>query len=214
MLFRSGNFEVVNAADNSILATGNVSPITVTLVENTSTEAFNIFVRDASDETCLSEEVEVTPEDCSPCEIENLVVQNAACQDLDYVFEVAFNANKSSGNFEVINVADNTVLAIRTATPIEVILTNNSSTTPINIAVRDANDNTCQSESVEVIPENCVATCMQANARINEFHYDNDGTDVNEFVEIFIPNPQPNDLSEYRIFPLKGKKVTQIDYGL
>ncbi|MEL6944645.1 MAG: hypothetical protein AAFO82_18465, partial [Bacteroidota bacterium] len=207
----SGSFEVINTADNSILATGDASPITVTLVDNVSTESFNILVRDTNDNDCVSETVEVTPEDCRPCEITNVAVQNATCQNLDYIFEVTFEDNKSSGNFEVINVEDNTILASGTASPIEVILTSNSSTTPINIAVRDANDNACQSESVEVVPEDCVASCIQADARINEFHYKNDGTDVNEFVEIFIPNPQPTNLVQYQILLYLGSNGTIYD---
>ena len=74
-----------------------------------------------------------------------------------------------------------------------------------------ADDNACQSTSVQVTPEDCVSSCMQANARINEFHYDNDGTDVNEFVEVFIPNPQPSDLSAYRIDLYNGSNGTSYD---
>lgn len=39
---------------------------------------------------------------------------------------------------------------------------------------------------------------------INEFHYDNAGTDVGEFVEIYIPNPQPGDLFNYTITLYNG----------
>ncbi|MEM6697379.1 MAG: lamin tail domain-containing protein, partial [Bacteroidota bacterium] len=205
------NFVVFIVGDNRILSTGNSSPITFTLAYNISTEPFNILIRDTNDNDCKSEEVEVTLEDCSPCEINNLSVQNAACQNLDYVFEVAFEDNKSSGSFEVINIDDNSVLASGIASPIEVILINNSSIVPVTIAVRDANDNTCQSESVEVVPEDCVASCMQADARINEFHYDDINADTLEFVEIFIPNPQPSDLSEYRIDLYNGNNGTSYE---
>ena len=34
---------------------------------------------------------------------------------------------------------------------------------------------------------------------INEWDWDESGTDVGEFIEIFIPNPQPTDLSQYTI---------------
>ena len=42
--------------------------------------------------------------------------------------------------------------------------------------------------------------------RINEIHYDNDGADTGEFVEIFIANPQPavGDLSQYEIYLYNG----------
>jgi len=39
---------------------------------------------------------------------------------------------------------------------------------------------------------------------INEFHYDNAGTDVGEFVEVYIPNPQPSDLANYTIVHYNG----------
>ncbi len=41
--------------------------------------------------------------------------------------------------------------------------------------------------------------CTNATANINEFHYDNNGADVNEFVEIYIEDPQPGTLSDYTV---------------
>ncbi len=51
-------------------------------------------------------------------------------------------------------------------------------------------------------------------ARINEFHYDNSGTDVNEFVEIRITENlanQPADLSQYTVSLYNG--TTQTEYA-
>lgn len=39
---------------------------------------------------------------------------------------------------------------------------------------------------------------------INEFHYDNTGADEGEFIEVVIPNPQPVNPSEYKIFIYNG----------
>lgn len=39
---------------------------------------------------------------------------------------------------------------------------------------------------------------------INEFHYDNTGTDVGEFVEVFFPNPQPSDLTLWTLYLYNG----------
>lgn len=39
---------------------------------------------------------------------------------------------------------------------------------------------------------------------ISEFHYDNIGTDVDEFIEIVLPHPQPEDLENYRIYNYNG----------
>lgn len=44
----------------------------------------------------------------------------------------------------------------------------------------------------------------QPNAWINELHYDNTGTDVSEFVEVVIKNPQNYVLSEFRVFLYNG----------
>ena len=43
------------------------------------------------------------------------------------------------------------------------------------------------------------AACTNATANINEFHYDNVGDDTNEFVEIYIEDPQPSTLSDYTV---------------
>ena len=46
--------------------------------------------------------------------------------------------------------------------------------------------------------------CDQAMANINEFHYDNFGTDEGEFVEIFVADPQPTNLGDYQIALYNG----------
>lgn len=40
--------------------------------------------------------------------------------------------------------------------------------------------------------------------RINEFHYENDGGDVGEFVEVFIPDPQPADIDDWDVVIYNG----------
>ena len=62
----SGAYQVVRASDNVVLATGNSSPIPITISNNISDVPFNIFVRDANNATCLSSNVQVTPQNCSP----------------------------------------------------------------------------------------------------------------------------------------------------
>jgi hypothetical protein len=52
-----------------------------------------------------------------------------------------------------------------------------------------------------------VGTVMTTTARFNEFHYDNVGTDVNEFIEIRIAGDlgsQPADLSQYSVTLYNG----------
>lgn len=51
----------------------------------------------------------------------------------------------------------------------------------------------------------CLFFLTSGNSQIiNEFHYDNAGGDVGEFVEIAIPDPQPGDLSMYQITHYNG----------
>jgi hypothetical protein len=50
------------------------------------------------------------------------------------------------------------------------------------------------------------------NAWINEFHYDNDGTDVNEFIEIVIENATWFDLADFTTSLYNGGNGTVYDY--
>ncbi|MEM1324969.1 MAG: lamin tail domain-containing protein [Bacteroidota bacterium] len=195
----SDSYEVVRVSDGQVLASGIASPIEITLANSTSTTAFDIFVRDAIEPTCESDQVTVTPQDCSTpvCAITDVATQNARCENGDFIFEVTFQVQNGSGNYEVINNADNSILASGATSPIAVTLLGNTSTDLLEIFVRDATEMTCQSMTTTVQLEDC--NCMQVDARINEFHYDNIGGDINEFVEIFIPNSQPTDLSLYTI---------------
>ena len=87
------------------------------------------------------------------CSITNIAIQNEGCQDEDYVFEVTFDEANSSGDFEVFDTDNSTVLASGTSSPLTVTLSNNTSTTPFNIIVRDADEDTCARERIEVTPD-------------------------------------------------------------
>ena len=52
-------------------------------------------------------------------------------------------------------------------------------------------------------PGTC-SDCTNADARINEFHYDNKGSDKNEFVEVFVKDPQPDSLFKYKLILYNG----------
>ena len=58
------------------------------------------------------------------------------------------------------------------------------------------------------------AACTNATANINEFHYDNVGDDSNEFVEIYIEDPQPSSssLSDYTVELYNGNGGGSYDY--
>ncbi len=61
----SGTYEVYDATNMSVLATGLAAPISVVIANNTSTTPFDIIVRDQADPTCAAAPVTVTPYDCS-----------------------------------------------------------------------------------------------------------------------------------------------------
>ena len=69
-----------------------------------------------------------------------------------------------SGSYQVLRGTE--VLATGTSSPIEVVLTNNTSTTPFNITVRDANNTTCVGNTRTVTPQNC-ATCTITDVSIS-----------------------------------------------
>ncbi len=52
-------------------------------------------------------------------------------------------------------------------------------------------------------PGTC-SDCSNAEARINEFHYDNEKADENEFVEIYVIDPQPDSLNHYAVTLYNG----------
>jgi hypothetical protein len=62
----SGSYDVIDATNaNTILASGSISPIVVTLVSNSSTTPFDINVWDQNDNTCIGSQVEITPLNCA-----------------------------------------------------------------------------------------------------------------------------------------------------
>ncbi|MBY5956916.1 hypothetical protein KUV50_02135 [Membranicola marinus] len=50
----------------------------------------------------------------------------------------------------------------------------------------------------------CLAISNSSAQFISEFHYDNIGTGTGEFVEVFLPDPQPGTASQYRIYLYNG----------
>jgi len=136
------------------------------------------------------------------CFISNLNVQNAACIGLDFTYELAFVGTSTSGSYEVIDV-NNVVLATGNTSPISLTLTNNSSTTPFDIRIRDAANGSCISDFITIIPSDC----SQQNCNgifINELAYDNTGSDFNEFIEVAIDNSVSIDLTDYVVSLYNG----------
>jgi len=121
------------------------------------------------------------------CSISGVSVAGS-CVGADYVYSVSFSATSGSGSYDVVDVASGAILANGATSPISVTIAGNTSTTPFDVNIVDNADNTCMGTAVTVTPADCSAPIdCPATAKINEFHYDNAGTDVNEFIEIALP---------------------------
>jgi len=104
------------------------------------------------------------------------------------VYDVTFTASGGSGNYDVVDVATGFVLASGTGSPIQGTIVGSTSTSGFDAEIRDAADGTCVSTIFTLSTLDCSApSACPASAKINEFHYDNIGTDINEFVEIALP---------------------------
>lgn len=68
----------------------------------------------------------------------------------------------------------------------------------------------CEFEFIITDPGSC-SDCVNANARINEFHYDNKSGDENEFLEVYIENPQPDSLYKYIVALYNGNNKRLYD---
>ena len=102
----SGNFEVIDA-NNNVLASANSSPIVLSMVGNSSTQSFDIRVRDAIDGTCIGNHVAVYPIDCSPQTCTGVYINELAYEnegsDFNEFVEIAVDNSVSVNlaNFEV-----------------------------------------------------------------------------------------------------------------
>ena len=204
----SGTYEVIDVTNGgTILGSGSASPIVVTMPNNSSTTPFDVTVWDQADNTCVGQSpVTVTPLNCVSCTITNVAVSNDMCTGTDFTFNVSFVSNNSSGTFDVIDVTNgNTVLASGTTSPITVTLANNTSTTPFDVDVWDQNDNTCLSGSpVTVNPIDCSNPASCAGIFLNEIHYDDAGSDDNEFIEVAVDNSVSVALSTFTVTLYNG----------
>ena len=111
------------------------------------------------------------------------------------------------------------VTAPTTATsgsPFTVTVTANGSTTPgtYTYAVQAENSGKTATSTLTVTVNSPVTTPPTAGALpwINEFHYDNASTDVNEFVEIAVPSSYSN-VSDLKVFLYNGNPASLKVYG-
>ncbi|OWY20474.1 hypothetical protein C7N43_20985 [Sphingobacteriales bacterium UPWRP_1] len=154
----SGVYNVINTANNAVLASGSSSPIQVTIANSTGGN-ININVVDAANASCAGTPVQVTLPDCTPvCSITGVLAGTATCSGTGAVFSVSFTATNGSGLYNVINTATSAVLASGSASPIQVTIANSTGGS-ISINVRDASNASCAGTPVSVTLPDCTPVC-------------------------------------------------------
>ncbi len=193
--YDSGTYEVVDITNgNTVLATDTISPISITISSITDTTAFQIVVRDALDTSCVSLPTTITPENCSTnCGI-TITAINTICQpDSLYDLEVCFDYQNPASDSVNIIVAGQFFGAY----PLPTV-----SGECIVIPSNTLNMTGDGSAMLEVLVQNVPPPIPPTEPFISEFHYDNGGTDVGEFIEITAANG--TDLSEYTLYFYNG----------
>ncbi len=151
----SGSYNVINTANSSILASGSSSPISVTIANSVGGN-ININVVDASAPTCLGTPISVGLPNCAPvCAISSVGATTATCSETSAIFNVSFVAENGSGVYNVINSANNSILASGSSSPIAVSLPNNLAAGNITINVTDASNPGCAGIPVVVALPDC-----------------------------------------------------------
>jgi len=97
-----------------------------------------------------------------PCSVSGVAATTPVCSGNNATFSVSFTAANASGNYNVINTANNSILASGTSSPIAVTVVNSLGSS-ININVVDAANSNCAGTAVPVTLPTCVATCVISN---------------------------------------------------
>jgi len=159
----SGNYNVINTANSSILASGSSSPISVT-IPNSVGGNINVNIVDVSIPTCSGSPVSVTLPDCTPvCSISSVNATTATCNGTSAEFNVSFNVANGSGVYNVINTANNNILASGNASPIQVSIPNNLTAGNISINVTDASNPGCAGNPFVVALPDCTPPVFCGN---------------------------------------------------
>lgn len=210
----TGAWDVINTADNAILGTGTASPVTATYTGPTSATTINIIVGSQATPTCVSNAIAVSIPACpaATCTLvlgSPVIACNASTAGTSDAVTVSipFSGGPETG----VTVSGSGTIggddpALVASGNITVTAAESSSW---NISISGGDCATPVTASGSIAATQCPAAVSCASGIINEFHYDNTGTDTGEFVEIFIPNPQPADLSNYSIYLMNGA----VSYG-
>lgn len=152
-----------------------------------------VTVTDSGGNCNISEEVSAP--DCS-CNISDVSISFAGCTSSD---EFQLTIDLQGGNYGNIEGSIDGGTTWMQIFDNELFIANPTNQQNVTLTVRSINDNSCQASTTFNM-----TTCpppAAPNLYINEFHYDNNGTDYNEFIEIYsevqLANPGDYTLIHY-----------------
>ncbi len=215
-LVDTDNANAVIASLTGQVATGNIC-FAVTVPGPVAATALNVDVLDNADPTCIGgTPIMVNTPACplTVCTITNVTLTaDGVCSGDNATYTVCADVAIGSGDYDLVDVNNaNAVLASLTAQPdgnicFNAVAIGPTSAGTISVDVVDNTDGSCSSGTpvTVTIPE-CPVNCPVAI--ISEFHYDNSGGDVGEFVEIAVPAGA--DVSNITVYLINGSGV--IDY--
>ncbi|MFK7946157.1 MAG: lamin tail domain-containing protein [Saprospiraceae bacterium] len=144
------------------------------------------------------------------CRVDNVIaLPSLTCNGDDADFTVTWDESNTSGSIEV-DINGNGYQTMTSGGTYTVQDAN--AATGVTVTARDVNDNTCSGTTTVDIPQ-CLT--ILPVAFINEFHYDDDGADDGEFVEIAIESSFSGNLSDFKITLYNGNNNQSYDteYG-
>lgn len=147
----------------------------------------------AANETCAA----------STCMIEIDFFGNTQCLNGDFIFDVNFTATAASGSYEVLEAVSLSVLATGSSSPISVTLPANTSSSSLDVIVRDQADNSCVSaiESIQLVDCSAIVCAGVGDLVISEILFDPNPPEDSgdEFFEVYNPTASSIDMLGYSI---------------
>lgn len=145
------------------------------------------------------------------CSITSVMIDGPECDGDDSFFGISFNVMNGSGEYTFITPSAD-LYGTALGTGITDGMVSGSGQANINgegmtveVIVVDAINETCRSTPVSMFVPICPDPCPSASeVFINEFHYDNGGTDVNEFVEVAVADTYEGALSDLSVVLYNG----------
>lgn len=158
----------------------------------------------------------------STCGFTNVSFSNLRCgtgfNEGDSFFDVSANASGSSGSYLSINPETSIGYGIFSGTgngPIsgsgQASITGNIPGEVAKIDLLDQMNADCRTPTYYFRVPECVSCPTTDDIFISEFHYDNVGTDVNEFVEVAVSDAFEGDLSGIEVVLYNGSNNTSYD---